>query len=87
MPDREILVDMAARVRTSEEHDTRRHACPSLECAIHDEDVDNLLDHVENLEEKDKNRKESRRTWTDYVINGFIGFGSALIGFFAGKGG
>lgn len=86
MPDREILIDMAARVRTLEVNEHRRPACPSPKCAEHDEAIEDLDDRVGDIEEKNRNRKENRRTWTDYLINGFIGFGGVLLGFF-GRGG
>ncbi len=78
---------MAARVRALEEHERNRPACPSPKCAIHDEEIEDLDDRVSYIEDSYKKSKELRRTCTDYVMNCIIGFGSALIGFFAGKGG
>lgn len=82
MADREILIDMAARMRALEQQVRNRPACPSPKCAQHDEAIEDLDDRVEDLEEKDKNRKDVRRTWVDYLINGIIGFGGVLLGFF-----
>jgi len=60
-------------------------ACPFAKCTLN-EMVNTLQEDVEDLKEKDWDRKENRRTWADYLVNGIIGFGGVLLGFF-GRGG
>ncbi len=61
-------------------------SCPFASCQLKTT-VDGIDDRVDDLETASANMKENRRTWTDYMVNSVIAFGSVLLGIFIGRGG